>query len=98
MIELEAEQTLRIDEGSAVEIACAAGVLWVTLSGDPHDMFVAHGETLRLARGGSVVITALERALVDVRETNARPHWTAQAIAPFARWRILLPTLKLTLR
>jgi hypothetical protein len=72
MIALENETSVRVKAGTAVEIACVSGVLWVTQEGDVRDMFLAPGESLRLAGRGLTIVTALEPSLVRLIE-DAKP-------------------------
>ena len=79
MIALENEASLRVEPGMPVEIACISGVLWVTQEGDVRDLFIASGESLRLAARGVTIVTALESSLVRVIErvgkTQSRGGW-----------------------
>jgi len=68
MIALENETSVRVKAGTAVEIACVSGVLWVTQEGDVRDMFLAPGESLRLVGRGLTIVTALEPSLVRLVE------------------------------
>jgi hypothetical protein len=68
MIALESESSVRVKAGTAVEITCVAGVLWVTQEGDPRDLFLAPGESLRLAGRGLTIVTALEPSFVRLVE------------------------------
>jgi len=72
MVALENESSVRVKAGTAVEIACVSGVLWVTQEGDLRDMFLAPGESLRLVGRGLTIVTALEPSLVRLVE-DARP-------------------------
>ena len=79
MIALENEASVRVKTGTAVEIACVSGVLWVTQEGDVRDMFLAPGESLRLAGRGLTIVTALEPSLVrligDVKPSLGSDAW-----------------------
>jgi hypothetical protein len=86
MITLEREQSLRIERGVRVEVVCGSGVLWITQEGDVRDLFLAPGERLLLAPRGVMLLTALERSRVEVRDvrltaTLARvaPAWLERA-------------------
>ena len=68
MIALENETSLRLKPGSPMEIACVAGVLWVTQEGDLRDLFLAPGESLHLPGRGLTIVTALEPSLVRLVE------------------------------
>ena len=79
MIALENETSVQVKPGTAVEIACVAGVLWVTQEGDLRDLFLAPGESLRLGGRGLTIVTALEPSLVrlveDVRISVGSSAW-----------------------
>jgi hypothetical protein len=85
MIALENETSVRVKAGTAVEIACVSGVLWVTQEGDVRDMFLAPGESLRLAGRGLTIVTALEPSLVRLIE-DAKPSVGSGAWSRVYRW------------
>jgi len=68
MIELNAEESLRIEQGTSIEVTCLSGVVWITQERDVRDLFLAPGESMSLRRRGLALVTALERSMVDVRE------------------------------
>lgn len=82
-ISLEPEQSLRIQRGAGMLMHCVSGVLWVTQARDPHDRFVAAGQSLRLALGGPTLVTALEASVVQIQDPP-RAGWL---------WRRLLGSL-----
>jgi hypothetical protein len=91
MITLEREQSLRLERGVRIEVVCGAGVLWITQEGDVRDLFLAPGERLLLAPRGVMLITALERSRVDVRDVRV--------VAALARaWRALIGRARVALR
>jgi len=77
LIGLQAEESLRIESGTAVQVSCLSGVLWITREGDPTDGFVAAGQSVRLTPRGLTLLTALQPALLRVqdppRKRNSRP-------------------------
>jgi hypothetical protein len=83
MINLRKEESLRIQPGAAVQVACLAGVLWITQAGDRYDRFVAAGERLPVAPRGLTVVTALEPAMLCVEDlagnAKARSWWRSLA-------------------
>jgi Protein of unknown function (DUF2917) len=86
MIALEKEISVRVEvAGTAVEITCVAGVLWVTQEGDLRDLFLAPGESLRLARRGLTIVTALEPSLVRLVE-GAKTSVGSSAWLRVSRW------------
>ena len=85
MIALGSEKSVRVKAGTAVEITCVAGVLWVTQEGDPRDLFLAPGESLRLAGRGLTIVTALEPSFVRLVE-GARIGLASGAWPRALRW------------
>ena len=59
MVELNAQQSLRIGPSTGRRIICLSGVVWLTREGDHRDTILAPGEFLDVARG-LTVMTALE--------------------------------------
>jgi hypothetical protein len=94
MIALEREASLRVEAGTRVEIACLAGVVWITDAGDPRDLFLACGESLVLRPRGVTLVTALEPATVRVLDcaapwqAGAAPWWAgiAHAVRGLLPW------------
>ena len=86
-ISLEAEQSLRIQSHSHVEVVCLSGLLWVTQPGDVRDLFVAPGEPLRLAASGLTLVTAMVPSVLRAREVpavagwRAWPRWPSRSVA-----------------
>jgi hypothetical protein len=80
-INLEAEQSLRIQSRNHVEVVCLSGLLWVTQPGDVRDLFVAPGEPLRLAASGLTLVTAMVPSVLRAREVPAVAGWRA-----WSRW------------
>ncbi len=70
-INLEAEQSLRIESRDDIEIVCLSGLLWVTQPGDARDLFVAPGEPLRLVPSGLTLVTAMLPSALRAREIPA---------------------------
>ena len=77
MIDLEREASLRVEAGACAELACLAGVVWVTHEGDIRDLFLARGESMALPSRGVTLVTALEAATVRVLE-RAPEQWAAK--------------------
>ena len=69
MIELKAEDCLRIERGPAVEIGCLQGVVWITQEGELQDMFLGPGEWRTLTPRGAMLIMALEPAVLRVMDS-----------------------------
>jgi len=78
VLNLAAEQCLRITSRGPIEVECLGGLLWVTQSGDARDLFVASGGALRLLPGELTLVTALQPAALRVRElplVAGAPRW-----------------------
>ena len=52
MIALNADDSLRVERGSPVEVTCVYGMLWITCEGDLQDRFLKPGESLMLTTRG----------------------------------------------
>lgn len=57
--------SLRIEDGPGITFRVRWGGVWITQEGDPRDHYLAAGETFRLDRAGSTLLTVLHRACVD---------------------------------
>ena len=79
---LEREESLRVEGGTQLEVACLSGVVWITQAGDLRDLFLAPGESLRLGLRGLVLITALEPAAVNVRQVRVPDATLAPSACP----------------
>jgi hypothetical protein len=75
------EQSLWIESRRDVEIECLSGLLWITQPGDARDLFVAAGESLRLAPSELTLVTAMRTALLRARELPP-----AAGISAWRRW------------
>jgi hypothetical protein len=68
--------SLRIEDGAGITIRVRWGGAWLTQEADGRDIYLSPGETFRLDRSGSALVTALNRACVDAtapqREGYAR--------------------------
>lgn len=53
---------LKLRDAQGRGVAVRSGCLWITQEGDPRDLFVGAGQSVRLDRGGLVVIEALADA------------------------------------
>lgn len=86
MIELDPEGSLRIEQGTSIEVTCLSGVVWITQERDVRDLFLAPGESMLLRRRGLALVTALERSMVDVRDLpQPEPVWHSLARSWFER-------------
>ena len=50
-----------------LEVASAAGTLWLTLDGDPRDLVLERGERVLIEARGRVIASAFDAAVVEVR-------------------------------
>ncbi|MBV9360942.1 MAG: DUF2917 domain-containing protein, partial [Betaproteobacteria bacterium] len=57
--------SLRIEDGEGMTLRVRWGGTWITQEADHRDYYVSPGESFRLDRGGSALVTALNRACVD---------------------------------
>lgn len=53
---LAGQQTLRLVQARATRIRCTAGVLWLTVTGDPADIVLHAGQSYLVRSDGRVVI------------------------------------------
>jgi Protein of unknown function (DUF2917) len=72
-----------------VEIGCLSGLLWITQPGDPRDLFVAAGQSVRVAPSGLTLVTAIELAVLRAGEPGSgcdtpawRRWWERPAASP----------------
>ena len=70
--------SLRIEDGDGMTIRVRWGGAWITQEADRRDYYIAPGESFRLNRGGSALVTALQRACVDA--TSPRTEGYARRI------------------
>ncbi len=68
--------------GSGLEVACIAGLVWVTQSGDLEDHVLGPSEAIRLAGRGHVAMMALAPSRVLVTTTRTSPRTVPES----ARW------------
>ena len=57
--------SLRIEDGPGITIRVRWGGAWLTQEADGRDYYLQPGESFRLDRGGSALVTALQRACID---------------------------------
>ena len=74
--------SLRIEDGAGITIRVRWGGVWVTQESDGRDYYLRPGESFQLDRGGSALVTALQRACVDA---------TAPKASGYARRMVLWP-------
>jgi hypothetical protein len=66
--------SLRIEDGSGITIRVRWGGAWLTQESDGRDHYLSPGESFRLDRGGSALVTALRRACVDAIAPKAEGY------------------------
>ena len=57
---------IRVDRAIGVEVACDAGRIWITEERSPHDVWLAAGETVRLAGRGLAIVEAVAGSTVRI--------------------------------
>ncbi len=65
-----------------LSIACQAGTLWITQTGDMNDYIIASGADFKINRKGKIAVTALD----DARVHFTTPVEMQQAAFP---WQVL---------
>jgi hypothetical protein len=56
---LKAGESLRVAEGTGLEVKCVRGHLWITQHGDLEDRIIDSGQSFVLNRPGLSLVTAL---------------------------------------
>ena len=67
-----------------LEVASAAGTLWLTLDGDPRDLVLERGERVLIEARGRVIASAFDAAVVEVRAGTEDGVRAACAVPAFA--------------
>jgi hypothetical protein len=68
---LQPQQVLNLDNSQQrMAIECKNGVIWVTCSGEAGDHILHAGRSYVPRTKGTVVIQALDKASVDIKERN----------------------------
>ena len=70
--------SLRIEDGEGITVRVRWGGAWLTQEADGRDHYISPGESFRLDRGGSALVTALQRACIDA--TAPTPEGYARRI------------------
>ncbi len=66
----------------SVSLACVAGCLHVTQTGDPADHVLQAGDSLQSAQRGKVVVTSFTCSTIEVRTYVSKRLSASPAIAP----------------
>ena len=64
---LDVGQVLTLDDMAGTRISTRAGVVWVTLEGQMHDLILGPGESFVIGKDGRTVVQALEAAFVTLQ-------------------------------
>ena len=64
---LETGQVLTLDDVAGTRISARAGVVWVTLEGQMHDLILGPGDSIVIGEDGRTVVQALEAAFVTLQ-------------------------------
>ena len=73
---------LRISDGKGMVITGHAGLAWLTLRGNRHDIFLGPGDAFAIDERGLVIIEAIEPTVLILQ----RPaHWPAKLMAAMLR-------------
>ncbi len=76
---LERSRAMSCKEAAPTHVACASGVVWLTVEGQPGDTFLRAGDQATIPAGHHAVLGALETATVDI---GSRPHAAWQPAGP----------------
>lgn len=65
---------LRIEDGPGMEIRVHVGAIWLTQEGDARDHYLVTGQSFRLDRAGTALMTALRRTRVSMASLGSQRH------------------------
>lgn len=82
---LERDQILRLDGAGPLRVTCLFGVLWVTRPGEPRDLFLTRGESVRLEHAAGVVVSGYVAAVAGV-QWEAKSGRVDRLLAGIGRW------------
>lgn len=71
-VALERLGGLSLQDAAGVGITCLAGRLWITQEGDGRDFVLGPGQSLRIARAGLTLVSAIESSRLSVRAPRRR--------------------------
>jgi len=77
---------LELPSDRPLDVACAAGTLWLTLDNDPRDLVLERGERARIEANRRVLAYAFDDSVLELREVPAAgraaaPSWNAASPA-----------------
>jgi Protein of unknown function (DUF2917) len=58
-IHLKERESLRLQDGTGIEVRCLLGNLWITEEGEREDAIIGYGQSFVLDRPGLSLVTAL---------------------------------------
>jgi hypothetical protein len=58
-VHLKERESLRLQDGTGVEVRCLLGNLWITEEGEREDRILSRGQSFTLDRAGLSLVTAL---------------------------------------
>jgi hypothetical protein len=70
-VELDRLCGLALQDAAGAGITCLKGRLWITQEGDRRDFVLAPGESLRIARCGLTLVSAVEPSRLSVTAPHA---------------------------
>lgn len=70
-VALERLGGLSLKDAAGAAITCLTGRLWITQEGDRRDFVLSAGESLRIARGGLTLVSAVEASRLAVTPPQA---------------------------
>lgn len=56
-----------MDDHSGEEITCLNGVIWITQTGNPEDIFLCNGETFAINQKGTILIQGMVETRLKIR-------------------------------
>lgn len=78
--EIGLRELLVIDDARDQLLTCESGELWITQDGDRRDVILPAGQSWRVNRAGSLVVSAFEPAVATLDMIN---RWRFPALASF---------------
>ena len=77
---------LELPSDRPLDVACAAGTLWLTLDNDPRDLVLERGERARIEANRRVLAYAFDDSVLELREVPAAggaaaPSWNGASPA-----------------
>ncbi len=79
-IQIGLRELLIIDDARDQLLTCESGELWITQDGDRHDIILPAGQSWRIDRSGSLVVSAFKPAVATLDRIN---RWRFPALACF---------------